>query len=163
MKLEANFGVCLHIEGKPDMAWDKLEIQQSIKEQTLEASATQDISLLKLAEDAEPDAEPDMAVNVGPSCVEDAPKKKSRRRPRHRKKKIAAATTESTVPDEAVGESQLPDLPPPVPRAQSPRFPVKPLKIVSALPDEFYPVELSDDLFAPEPEKDEPEEDEGDR
>jgi hypothetical protein len=37
------------------------------------------------------------------------------------------------------------------------------LKIVSALPDEFYPVELSDDLFAPEPEKDEPEEDEGDR
>ena len=173
MKLEANFGVCLHIEGKPDMAWDKLEIQQSIKEQTLEESATQDISLLKLAEDTDVDADTDLdVIAAAPSAVpadaetpsaEDAPKKKSRRRPRHRKKKMATVTTESAVPDEAVGESLPPDLPPPVPRAQSPRFPAKPLKIVSALPDEFYPVELSGDLFAPEPEKDEPEEDNGDR
>jgi hypothetical protein len=95
--------------------------------------------------------------------AEDAPKKKSRRRPRHRKKKSAAITTESSVPDEAATEILPSVLPPPIPRAQSPRLPVKPLKIVSALPDEFYPVELSGDLFAPEPDKDEPEDDNGER
>jgi len=50
---------------------------------------------------------------------------------------------------------------PPVPSGQSTRFPVKPLKIVSALPDEFYPVELTGDLFAPEPEPDEKADDNG--
>lgn len=184
MKLEANFGVCLHIEGRPDMAWDKLEIQQSIKEHTLEASAMQDAPLLKLAEDTEPDADSDSdsdvvadvvadvaadaAADEETICAEDAPKKKGRRRPRHRKKKSAAVTTESAVSDEAVEETPSPVLPPPMPRAQSPRFPEKPLKIVSALPDEFYPVELSGDIFAPEPEQpeqpkqDEPAEDQGD-
>ena len=44
-----------------------------------------------------------------------------------------------------------------------PQFPVKPLKIVSALPDEFYPVELGEDVFADEPGKDEPDEDKGDQ
>ncbi|PKN19485.1 MAG: ribonuclease [Deltaproteobacteria bacterium HGW-Deltaproteobacteria-6] len=175
MKLEANFGVCLYIEGKPDMAWDKLEIQQSIKEQTLEANATQDVSLLKLAEDTDTDTDADadldlvavapcaVPADAGTASAEDTPKKKSRRRPRHRKKKSAAVTTEGAVPDEAVDDPPPPALPPPVPRAQSPRFPVKPLKIVTALPDEFYPVELSGDIFAPEPEQDEPGEDNGDR
>ncbi|MCK7509317.1 MAG: hypothetical protein MZV70_38330 [Desulfobacterales bacterium] len=51
---------------------------------------------------------------------------------------------------------------PPIPSAQSPRFPVKPLKIVGALPDEFYPVELDGDLFASEPDQDEPEDDKRD-
>ncbi|MCK7509316.1 MAG: hypothetical protein MZV70_38325 [Desulfobacterales bacterium] len=46
MKLETNFGVCLLIEGKSDMAWDNLEIQQSVKEQTLEVSAMQGVPLL---------------------------------------------------------------------------------------------------------------------
>jgi len=171
MKLEANFGVCLHIEGKPDMAWDKLEIQQSIKERTLEASATQDVSLLKLAEEEEPDADPDepasvacdVALNVETGSTEEAPKKKSRRRPRHRKKKSMGVSPENGVPDEVVEEIPSPVLPPPVPRAQTPRFPVKPLKIVTALPDEFYPVELSGDIFAPEPEPDEPGDDNGER
>jgi hypothetical protein len=45
----------------------------------------------------------------------------------------------------------------------TPQFPAKPLKIVSALPDEFYPVELGDDTFVPEPGQDEPEEDKGDQ
>ena len=51
----------------------------------------------------------------------------------------------------------------PVPRSMTPQFPAKPLKIVSALPDEFYPVELGDDTLAPEPVQDEPEEDKGDQ
>jgi hypothetical protein len=102
-------------------------------------------------------------ADAGTASAEDTPKKKSRRRPRHRKKKSAAVTTEGAVPDEAVDDPPPPALPPPVPRAQSPRFPVKPLKIVTALPDEFYPVELSGDIFAPEPEQDEPGEDNGDR
>jgi len=38
----------------------------------------------------------------------------------------------------------------PVPSSQFSRFPVKPLKIVSALPEEFYPVDLGGDFFANE-------------
>jgi hypothetical protein len=54
-------------------------------------------------------------------------------------------------------------VPHPIPSAQSPSFPVKPMKIVSALPDEFYPVELSGDIFAPEPTPDESTEDKQDQ
>lgn len=39
---------------------------------------------------------------------------------------------------------------PPVSSSQFSRFPVKPLKIVGALPEEFFPVDLSGDLFTPE-------------
>ncbi len=165
LKLEANFGICLHIEGKPDMAWDKLEIQQSIKDQTLEVNTMPDVPLLTLAEDTEMDldADSDTKADVEVGSAEEVPKKKSRRRPRHRKRKSAEASAESVLPESAPPEAPVldassMDLLPPMPRPQSPRFPVKPMKIVSALPDEFYPVELDSDVFAPEPAPDEPEE-----
>jgi ribonuclease E len=155
LKLEANFGVCIHIEGRSDMAWDKIEIQQSIKEQTLEeASVLQDVPLLTLAEDTELDAEPDVAADAETVDVEEAPLKKSRRRPRHRKRKGAEASAEDAPPDSPVPEPSPIAVTPPIPSAQSPRFPVKPLKIVSALPDEFFPVELDGDMLAPETEED---------
>jgi ribonuclease E len=165
LKLEANFGVCLHIEGRPDMAWDKLEIQQSIKEQTLEASAIQDVPLLQLAQETEADEDADVATDAEVIGVEETTKKKSRRRPRHRKRKSADASTENAPITTSVPDASSIDVPPPMPRAQSPRFPEKPLKIVSALPDEFYPVDLGGDLFAPDPEQpkqDDPTEDNGD-
>ena len=166
LKLETNFGVCLFIEGRSDMAWDNFEIQQSVKEQTLEVSAMQGVPLLTLAEETEPDmdsdikpeAEADVKMDADVSEVEGTPKKKSRRRPRHRKRKSVEGSTEteSAPPDAPVPEPSAGTAAPPIPSAQSPRFPVKPLKIVSALPDEFYPVELSGDIFAPEPDQDEP-------
>jgi ribonuclease E len=168
LKLEANFAVCLHIEGRPDMAWDKIEIQQSIKEQTLEeASVMHDVPLLTLAEETEPDVEPETepasAADAETVATEETPKKKSRRRPRHRKRKAADASVESVMPDVPA------PVPPPaavtssIPRAMTSQLPVKPLKIVSALPDEFYPVELSGDIFAPKPEREESAEDKWDQ
>jgi hypothetical protein len=170
LKLETNFGICLHIEGRSDMAWDKLEIQQSIKEQTLEASAMQDVPLLQLAEEQEPDVEVGVEADADEDVdgvadtetvgVGEAPKKKSRRRPRHRKRKSPETSAENASPDNPVLEtSSIDEAPPmavPPPRVQSPKFPAKPLKIVSALPDEFFPVDLSGDIFAPEPAPDEP-------
>ena len=167
LRLETNFGVCLLIEGKSDMAWDNFEIQQSIKEQTLEVSAMQGVPLLTLAEETESDMDSDIKTDAEVSDVEEPPKRKSRRRPRHRKRKSLGASTESVLPESASSDSPAPEpssgaMAPPIPSAQSPRFPVKPLKIVGALPDEFYPVELDGDLFASEPDQDESKEDKGD-
>jgi ribonuclease E len=167
LRLETNFGVCLLIEGRSDMAWDNLEIQQSVKEQTLEVSAMQGVPLLTLAEETESDMDSDIKTDAEESDVEGPPKRKSRRRPRHRKRKSLGASTESVLPESASSDSPAPEpssgaMVPPIPSAQSPRFPVKPLKIVGALPDEFYPVELDGDLFASEPDQDESKEDKED-
>lgn len=89
MKLESTFGVCLIIEGKPDMAWDNFEIQQSMKEQALEVSAIQGVPLLNLAEKTEPDAEGGEKPEAEAGEAEEPPRKKGRRRSRHKKKKIA--------------------------------------------------------------------------
>ncbi|RPH86393.1 MAG: hypothetical protein EHM66_04305, partial [Deltaproteobacteria bacterium] len=164
LKLETNFGVCLLIEGKSDMAWDNFEIQQSVKEQTLEVSAMQGVPLLTLAEETESDTDSDIKTDAEESDVEEPPKRKSRRRPRHRKRKSLGASTENVLPESASSDSPAPEpssgaMAPPIPSAQSPRFPVKPLKIVGALPDEFYPVELDDDLLASEPDQDESKDD----
>jgi len=154
LKLEANFGVCIHIEGKPDMAWDKLEIQQSIKEQTLEASVLQDVPPPASVEDndndedSETQEDPEIATDPETTGAEEAPKKKSRRRHRRRKGKGAETAAEGASPDAAIPE------PPAIPSIQSPRFPVKPLQIIRALPEEFYPVDLEGDVFAPDPKKD---------
>ncbi|MEE9913298.1 MAG: Rne/Rng family ribonuclease [Deltaproteobacteria bacterium] len=169
LKLETTFGVCILIEGRSDMAWDKFEIQQSVKEQTLEVSAMQGVPLLTLAEETEPDVDSDADANAEANAeakadveivsdADETPKKKSRRRPRHRKKKNAAGALDVALPPDDLLEETLSFTQPPAPRGQSPLIPVKPMKIISALPDEFYPVELSGDIFAPEPESEEPKE-----
>ncbi|HOX16162.1 MAG TPA: Rne/Rng family ribonuclease [Smithellaceae bacterium] len=167
LRLETNFGVCLVIEGKSDMAWDNFEIQQSVKEQGLEVSAMQGVPLLTLAEGTESDMDSDTKTDAEESEVEEPPKRKSRRRSRHRKRKSLGASTESVLPESASSDAPAPEpspgvMAPPIPSAQSPRFPVKPLKIVGALPDEFYPVELDGDLFATESDQDESKDDKED-
>jgi ribonuclease E len=152
LKLESAFGVGLYVEGREDMVWDKFEIQPMIKEQPLEVSAMQEVPLLQLAEDTEPDVEAEEKAEAE-TGAEETPRKKSRRRSRHRKKKNIVASTEIPLPgDDALPEALPYIQQPPAPRMQVPLIPVKPMKIISALPDEFYPVELGGDLFAPEPE-----------
>lgn len=152
LKLESTFGVCLIIEGKTDMAWDNFEIQQSMKEQVLEVSAIQGVPLLNLAEKTEPDAEGGEKPEAEAGEAEEPPRKKGRRRSRHKKRKSSetskgAAATEGALPD---AQPSAGGMAPPVPSSQFSRFPVKPLKIAGALPEEFFPVDLSGDLFAPE-------------
>jgi len=158
LKLETGFGVSLNIEGRPDMQWDKFEIEQSLKDQALEATVTREASLLKLAEETPADDDhTEEPADVEPPPAEEAPRKKSRRRSRHRRKKSAEALAENKLPDDPLAELAALAKPVPVPRIQSPTLPVKPLKIIRALPDVFFPVELTGDLFAPEPDSDDPE------
>ena len=46
------------------MAWDNFEIQQSVKEQTLEVSAMQGVPLLTLAEETESDMDSDIKTDA---------------------------------------------------------------------------------------------------
>ncbi len=160
LKLETTFGVCLIIEGKRDMAWDNFEIHPSVKEQALEVSVVPGVPLLNLAEKTEPDADAGEKADEVAGEAEEALRKKGRRRPRHKKRKLAEASksavvTDDILPDESLPESLTGSSAPPLPSSQLPRFPVKPLKIVNALPDEFYPVDLNGDLFAPETDPEE--------
>ena len=84
LNLESTFGLTLHISGSVEIAWDEVEIQQTIKEQTSDAPA--------LHEDTSPKAmENSVSVNG-----ENAPKKKSRRRPRYKKRRPAEILTETS-------------------------------------------------------------------
>jgi len=158
LRLETGFGVSLHIEGRPDMTWDKLEIEQSLKEQAMEATVTRDASLLKLAEETPADDDhAEESTAVEPASGEEAPRRKSRRRSRHRRRRPVEATADNKSQEDQVEDLSPLTKPMPAPRIQSPTLPVKPLKIIRALPDVFFPVELTGDLFAPEPESDDSE------
>jgi ribonuclease E len=117
--LERSFDVHLHIEGRPEMAWDKLEIQQSIKEQQVEAGLRQhEMPMIAPAEDETQDEDGEAAGlkdeevlevksaagEALPAAVEEAPKRKSRRRPRHRKRKPAETTADSSASSESPSE-----------------------------------------------------------
>jgi ribonuclease E len=91
LNLESTFDLTLHIAGSMEIAWDKVEIQQTIKEKTLDAPEPHEETSLKPAEN--PVLTNDEKVSVK---GEEAPKKKSRRRPRHKKKRPAEPVTETS-------------------------------------------------------------------
>lgn len=141
--LERSFGVHLHIEGRPEMAWDKLEIQQSIKEQQVEAGLRQhEMPMIAPAEDDMQDEANEAAVlkdeelpevtgssastEAPPIAVEEAPKRKSRRRPRHRKRKPTEMTADSGAPSESPPEDLFEKAPVMIPEEA---LPVAPLSI----------------------------------
>jgi ribonuclease, Rne/Rng family len=94
LNLETVFGLNLHISGSTEMPWDKLDIQQiikeQVKEQVVEKPAVQEELPLKAAEN---------------SLVKDEQKepvkKKSRRRPWRKKRRTAEIKTDDALP--AVG------------------------------------------------------------
>jgi len=87
LNLETTFGLNLHISGSTEMPWDKLDIQQIIKEQVLEKPAVQEELPLKVAENSALKDEPKEPV-----------KKKIRRRPRHKKRRTAETKTDDLLP-----------------------------------------------------------------
>jgi ribonuclease E len=106
LNLETTFGLNVHISGRTEMPWDKLDIQQIIKEQVLEKPAVQEELPLKTAEN---------------SLVKDEPKepvkKKSRRRPRHKKRRTGEIKTEdslSAILPVTAAEENLPVMQPPL-------------------------------------------------
>jgi len=100
LNLETAFGLNLHISGSTEMPWDKLDIQQIIKEQVVEKPAVQEELPLKAAEDSVLKDEPKEPV-----------KKKSRRRPRHRKRKPSEAKAKEPLPVISTPETAEKNLP----------------------------------------------------
>ena len=87
LNLESVFGLTLHIAGSTEMPWDKLEIQQSIKDQALAVPAAQEETPLKTAE------------HSGLTDEQKEPvKKKGRRRPRHKKRRPTEIKTGDSLP-----------------------------------------------------------------
>lgn len=101
LNLESTFGLTLHISGSTEMPWDKLDIQQTIKEQAQEKpDGQEEEALLKTNEKAESTDE-----------QKEPAKKKSRRRPRHKKRKPAETKADnplSVISLPAAAENNLP-------------------------------------------------------
>jgi len=91
LNLESMFHLTLHIAGSMEIAWDKVEIQQTIKEKILDAPEPPEETPLKTEETSELVTDEKASVNG-----EGAPKKKSRRRPRYKKRKPAEIVTETS-------------------------------------------------------------------
>ncbi len=88
LNLESTFGLALHISGSTEMPWDKLEIQQTIKEQAQEKHDEQEEDVpLKINE-----------KEVAADEKKEPVKKKSRRRPRHKKRKPAETRNADSLP-----------------------------------------------------------------
>ena len=91
LNLESTFGLTLHIAGSMETAWDKVEIQQTIKEKTVDAPEPHEETSLKTEENSVLATDEKASVNG-----ESAPKKKSRRRPRYKKRRPAEIVTETS-------------------------------------------------------------------
>ena len=91
LNLESTFGLTLHIAGSTETAWDKVEIQQTIKEQTVDAPEPHEETPLKTEETSVLATDEKASVNG-----ESVPKKKSRRRPRYKKRRPAEIVTETS-------------------------------------------------------------------
>jgi ribonuclease E len=91
LNLESTFGLNLHIAGIMETSWDKVEIQQTIKEKTVDAPEPHEEIPLKTEETSVLATDEKGSVNG-----EGAPKKKSRRRPRHKKRRPAETVTETS-------------------------------------------------------------------
>jgi ribonuclease E len=106
LNLETTFGLNLHISGSTEMPWDKLDIQQIIKEQVLEKPAIQEELLLKTTKNS-----------VLKDEQKEPVKKKSRRRPRHKKRRTGEIKTEdslSAILPVTAAEENLPAMQPPL-------------------------------------------------
>ena len=91
LNLESIFGLTLHIAGSMETSWDKVEIQQTIRETTVDAPEPHEETSLKTEENSELATDEKASVNG-----ESAPKKKSRRRPRYKKRRPAEKVTETS-------------------------------------------------------------------
>jgi ribonuclease E len=90
LNLESTFGLNLHIAGIMETSWDKVEIQQTIKEKTVDAPEPREETSLKTEETSV------LATDEKGSANGDGPpKKKSRRRPRHKKRRPAETVMET--------------------------------------------------------------------
>ncbi len=94
LSLESSFGLVLHISGSGEMPWDKIEIQQTIKEKDLTEPATETEPVLQ--EEEAPVALAETPAQENPAGGE-IPVKKKRHRHRTRRRKPSDARPESVA------------------------------------------------------------------
>ena len=105
LNLETSFGLVVHIAGSNEMAWDKLEIQHTVKERDTDDAVKQEDMIAKTEEDAA------MAAEQKEASDGDVPvKKKSRRRNRGRRKKHTDVKMENAVVEGITSPEQPPPL-----------------------------------------------------
>ncbi|MGV8057288.1 MAG: ribonuclease E/G [Smithellaceae bacterium] len=102
LSLESSFGLVLHISGSEETPWDKVGIQQTIKEKDLTEPAPQ--------EEAAPEA---TAVISGQESISvgEIPAKKKRHRHRSRRRKPSDVRPENSSPDNALNAADTPSIP----------------------------------------------------
>jgi ribonuclease E len=93
LSLESSFSLLVHITGSTEMAWDKLEMQPTLKENDLEKQTTREDAAVKT-----PDAAV-MTTEQKPAGGGEIPVKKKRGRNRTRRRKSAETRPESTLPE----------------------------------------------------------------
>lgn len=101
LDMETSFNLVLHISGSGEMPWDKLDIQQTVKE-------TQ-AAVIAVPEEAAPGVpEVHQAVPEQETCIrEEIPQKKKRRRNRHRHKRATELKAENISPGMTAGDKPL--------------------------------------------------------
>ena len=121
LKMEATFGLALHICGSGEMLWDKMEMQYTIKEKELTEPASQE----EAAPEAPVEAPAEIPAQETPAAGETPAGKKRRRRPRRRKSsdpKPESGTLDD--PSKAVAVSEITDHPEsPLPGNSEPEVP----------------------------------------
>jgi ribonuclease E len=144
-KLESLFDLLIHISGNPDLAWDELRVESTVREHPAdiaqeEEDQTFDHEDFNEAADTDPDAavsSESMVVDLppvapeSPEAVVARSKKKPRRRPRHRRRKSGekpADMTVETLPAVVSGNQE----PAPLPQVQ----PVKEITVNRKTPDD---------------------------
>jgi ribonuclease E len=165
LSLESSFGLVLHISGSGEMLWDKIEIQQTTKENDLTEPATQ-AEEPDLQEEEAAEAPAGAPVQANPTSGEiPVTAKKKRHRHRSRRRKPSDVRSEGSLPESVLTttpasevpvkqESILPDDIPaqavPAPEAEVPLMQNQPAKSVTLLISPPEPKEPS------QPESSEP-------
>ncbi len=132
LSLESSFGLVLHISGSAEMPWDKLEIQQIIKETDATEMPDQTEQML---EDETPEAPPEIPVVASPA-VGEIPVKKKRHRHRSRRRKHADTRPENPLTESPSAtpsaDQAIPDKPESILQDNAAPIAAAPVQTVSA-------------------------------
>jgi ribonuclease E len=96
LKLESSFGLVLHISGSTEMAWDKLDIQQTVKEKLADIVLDREITVPGNQE------APLVVQEQKTTDTDEIPVKRKRSRNRNRRRKSSDVRPESTLPADII-------------------------------------------------------------
>ena len=94
LEMESGFDIILNIAGSAEIPWDKVEIQQTIRDKTESQKPSEESD--EIVKEAVTESNLD---KIAPSNGDKHAKKRGRRRPRHRKRKHSEPATEMTSGD----------------------------------------------------------------